>query len=281
MQTNFDRIKNFLDFSDPGKFYLALVVQRKKDNPDLDRSERIIKNYMIPTLEKLEYVKDEMVTLCRVFNARVYLYINRRSFKNTQKAMVKTLVDQICANSASNLNHLFDSCSAAHGCGDKYWIIDVDLPKKPDVCSSDSYMRLESEVKMKLFDELEGMKPDLPDGGRRVQLVLPTKNGFHIVTKPFDTREWCNIVGLMSCIEEKYGLQVEIELKKDAMVNLILPPKQLDGWEYLKETHPDASQEDLSKMYDGYLRGRMSAFSESRRYYTGLIGTYKTIAKSS
>ena len=229
---NFDILKDFMDFSDPSKFYLALVVQRKKDNPELDRSERIIKNYMIPSLEKLEYVREEMETLCRVFNARVYLYINRRSFKNTQKSMAKVLIDQICAGSVSNLNHLFDSCAASHGCGDKFWIIDVDLPKKPDVCSSDSYMRLENDVKMKLFDDLETLKPELPDGERRVQLVLPTKNGFHIVTKPFDTREWPNIVGRMSCIEDKYGLQVELELKKDAMVNLILPPGKEDARQY-------------------------------------------------
>lgn len=58
--TNFEKLSQFMDFSDPGKFYLALVVQRRKDNPQMDRSERIIKNYMIPTREKLEYVRDEM-----------------------------------------------------------------------------------------------------------------------------------------------------------------------------------------------------------------------------
>lgn len=220
---NFDILKDFMDFSDPNKFYLALVVQRKKDNPELDRSERIIKNYMIPSREKLEYVRDEMETLCQVFNARVYLYINRRSFKNTQKAMAKVLIDQICAESVSNLNHLFDSCAAAHGCGDKLWIIDVDLPKRPYVCGSDSYMRLESEVKMKLFDELERLKPELPDGERRVQLVLPTKNGFHMVTRPFDTREWERIRNSVLSLEPKYGEEIDLELKKDAMVNLIFP----------------------------------------------------------
>ena len=223
MKDNFDILKDFMDFSDPGKFYLALVVQRKKDNPELDRSERIIKNYMIPTREKLEYIREEMETLCKVFNARVYLYVNRRSFKNTQKAMTKVLIDQICAESVSNLNHLFDSCAAAHGCGDKNWIIDVDLPHKPDVCSSDSYMRLESDIKMRLFDELETLKPELPDGETRVRLVVPSKNGFHIVTKPFDTRKWEHIRNSVLSLEHKYGLEIDLELKKDAMVNLILP----------------------------------------------------------
>lgn len=222
MESNFDALKNFLDFSDPGKFYLALVVQRKKDNPELDRSERIIKNYMIPSLEKLEYVREEMETLCKAFNARVYLYINRRSFKNTQKAMLKTLCDQICSESVGNLNHLFDSCAAAHGCGDKYWIVDVDMPAMPEVGGSDSYIRLESDIKMKLFDELETLKPELPDGETRVKLVLPTKNGFHMVTRPFDTREWERIRNSVLSLEHKYGAEIDLELKKDAMVNLIL-----------------------------------------------------------
>lgn len=223
MKSNYGILKNFFDFSDPGKFYLALVVRRKKDNPDMDRSEQIIKNYMISSMDKLERILPEMETLSKAFNARVYLYINRRSFKNTQKAMLKTLCDQICAESVSNLNHLFDSCAAAHGCGDKWWIIDVDLPVMLEVCSSDSYMRLESDIKMKLFDELEGMKPELTDGGRRVQLVLPTKSGFHMVTRPFDTREWERIKNSVLVLERKYCFEIDLELKKDAMVNLIYP----------------------------------------------------------
>ncbi len=226
MKDNFDILKDFMDFSDPGKFYLALVVQRKKDNPELDRSERIIKNYMIPTREKLEYVREEMETLCKVFNARVYLYINRRSFKNTQKAMAKALIDQICAESVSNLNHLFDSCAAAHGCGDKNWIIDVDLPHKPDVCNSDSYMRLESDLKLNLYEYLDKIPPTPSDGEHRVKLVVPSRNGFHLITSPFDTRYWESVKNNAISLEHKYGLEIGLELKKDAMVNLILPTEQ-------------------------------------------------------
>lgn len=223
MRNNYQILKDFLDFSDPGKFYLALVVKRKKDNPEMDRSEQIIKNYMIPSMDKLDRIMPEMETLCRTFNARVYLYINRRSFKNTQKAMLKTLCDQICADSVSNLNHLFDSCAASSGCGDKFWIIDVDMPAMPEVCSSDSYMRLESEIKMKLFDSLNNTKPELPEGESRVKLVVPSKSGFHMVTKPFDTREWEQIKNSVLALERKYCVEIDLELKKDAMVNLIYP----------------------------------------------------------
>ena len=207
--TNFEKLSKFMDFSDPGKFYLALVVQRRKDNPQMDRSERIIKNYMIPTSEKLEYVRDEMETLCEVFNARVYLYINRRSFKNTQKAMAKTLIDQICSDSVSNLNHLFDSCSASHGCGDKHWIIDVDLPKTEDL---DSKKMLSKHLEKKIIEHIREIEPT----GEKVELVLDTKNGFHMVVKPFDTRKFIDMV---EAVDIHNG--TEIELKKDAMVNLI------------------------------------------------------------
>lgn len=225
MRNNYDKIKEFLDFSDPGKFYLALVVKRKKDNPEMDRSEQIIKNYMIPSMEKLDRVLPEMETLCDTFNARVYLYINRRSFKNTQKAMLKKLCDQLCADVVSNLNHLFDSCASSSGCGDRFWIIDVDMPDKKYMLP-DSYMRLESEIKLSLFDSINNAKPELPKGDSRIKLVLPSKNGLHIVTSPFDTREWSGIRDKVLGLERKYGAELELELKKDAMVNLVYPEDQ-------------------------------------------------------
>jgi hypothetical protein len=222
MQNNFDILKEFMDFSDPGKFYLALVVQRKKDNPGLDRSEHIIKNYMIPSLDKLERIRSEMETLSKVFNARVYLYINRRSFKNTQRAMAKALIDQICLENCSNLNHLFDSCAAAHGCGDRYWIIDVDMPDRSSV-SADTYQELENGIKSALFQELDKIEPVMPEGETKTKLVLPTKNGFHIVTRPFDTRKWEYLRNTVLSLEHRYNCEIDLELKKDAMVNLILP----------------------------------------------------------
>lgn len=209
--SNFDIISKFLDFSDPGKFYLALVVRRRKDNPEMDRSEQIIKNYMIPSMDKLERIRPEMETLCKTFNARLYLYINRRSFKNTQKAMLKTLCDQICSDSVSNLNHLFDSCAAAHGCGDRHWIIDVDLPKTDDI---ESKCMVAEHLKRKIGEYLIDIEPI----GDKVELVLGTKNGFHIVTKPFDTRKFQDMVHVLDLHNG-----MEIELKKDAMVNLMYP----------------------------------------------------------
>lgn len=223
MKDNFDILKDFMDFSDPDKFYLIQVVQRLKDIPDIDRSVRIIKHYMIPTKEKLEYFRSEMETLCKAFNARVYLYINRRSYKKTQAAMVRRLVDQICIGFVGdNLEHIFDSCAASQGCADKYWIIDVDIPDRPEMCSSDSYMRLESDIKMRLFDELETLKPELPDGETRVRLVVPSKNGFHVVVSPFDTRRWEDIRNNTMELERKYGIEFDLELKNDAAVNLMV-----------------------------------------------------------
>lgn len=226
MKDNFDILKDFMDFSDPDKFYLVQVVQRLKDNPGMKQSDRIIKHYMIPSLEKLERVREEMETLCNVFNARIYMYINRRSYKQTQTAMVKKLVDQICIGTTGNLNHLFDSCAASHGCGDKFWIIDVDLPHRPDVCSSDSYMRLESDLKLNLYEYLDKLPPTLSDGEHRVKLVVPSRNGFHLITSPFDTRYWESVKNNAVSLEYKYGLEIGLELKKDAMVNLILPKEQ-------------------------------------------------------
>ncbi len=222
MRTNFDILKEFMDFSDPKKFYLVLVIQRLKDNPGMKQSDRIIKNYMIPSLEKLERVRPEMETLCSMFNARVYMYINRRSYKGTQKAMLKTLCDQLCSENdeSTNLNHLFDSCAASHGCGDKHWIIDVDMHRNE--WSDIDYDHVKDVAVDEISKILDNALPALPEGTHRVELVLPTKSGFHIVTSPFDTREWSCIRETVMELDEALGSIVDVELKKDAMVNLIL-----------------------------------------------------------
>jgi hypothetical protein len=56
-----------------------------------------------------------------------------------------------------------------------------------------------------------------------VKLVVPSKNGIHIITSPFDTRVWNTMENDICESVKKYGIQVDLELKKDAMVNLIYP----------------------------------------------------------
>ena len=45
-------------------FYFIQIIQRKKENPDLGSSNRVIRSYMIGSMEKFDKHKDEIITMC-------------------------------------------------------------------------------------------------------------------------------------------------------------------------------------------------------------------------
>ncbi len=57
MIDNIELIKPLLNFSEPGDFYMLLVLKRKKDQPEGERdnhqSVRTIKTYCIESIEHL------------------------------------------------------------------------------------------------------------------------------------------------------------------------------------------------------------------------------------
>ena len=79
--------KTLMDFmsqrlDDPDKFYLIHIIKRRKDNSDMDQSERIIRSYTIPNMNYFYRILPEIKIMCHTFNARAYMYINRRSFRH-------------------------------------------------------------------------------------------------------------------------------------------------------------------------------------------------------
>lgn len=81
MVDNFDIIKPLLTFSSEDDFYYLQILQRKKENNTLNSNSRVIKNYYISSLDYLENRKEEITTLCTVFNARACLRLQPRSYK--------------------------------------------------------------------------------------------------------------------------------------------------------------------------------------------------------
>lgn len=229
MIDNLDRFLQFADFSDPDKFYLIQVLQRKKDIPTLDKSTRLLKTYTVTSADYLLKIQGEIEQLCQLFQARAYVYVNRRSYKNTARHMMKTLADNFMSDSFVGITHLFTSEAAAHGIGDKLWILDLDLSdangKKLDL-GTDFYAD-DAEFFLGWFRRhLEPVQPQ----GDKVIGWLPTKHGFHYLVDPFDTRELTTIQKELATdyriegADYQWGTwQLELELKKDAMTNLYIP----------------------------------------------------------
>ncbi len=129
---NFNQIKDLLIFDDnEDYFYFISILQRKKDNPGningSNNSSRLIKAYYIDSLEKLMKQKDEMIALANMFNARVGINLNRRSYYKTAFNTLQAMANQLHNKEFKYLYRTWNTaCGIHNGVDDKIWLLDID-----------------------------------------------------------------------------------------------------------------------------------------------------------
>lgn len=170
MINNFDQIKSLLKFENEHEFYFVQILQRKKEHPELGKNNRLIKAYYICSIEKLDKYTEEIIGLCEKFNARAYIHLNRRNSKQIAFEMMELLATNLKLNQFNFLDKLYNSvCGHHHSDKDKTWIIDID-EKGFDT----------SKLAIQLYD--------IEPVGKKFIAEIPTKNGYHLITKPFNRK---------------------------------------------------------------------------------------------
>lgn len=175
---NFERIKPLLSFESEDDFYFLQIIQRRKENPELKSNSKVIKTYYITSVEHLIDKGIEITLLCMEFNARACVSLNKRSFEKMAFHTLRKISEQILNKDYKSVKNAYDkSCGAYASNTDKKWILDLD----GDEWTEASLQKLEKELK-----ECE------PFGDKKVALI-PTPNGFHFISKPFNTEQWKTI----------------------------------------------------------------------------------------
>jgi hypothetical protein len=187
MINNLELIKPLLNFSEPGDFYMLYVFKRKKDQPEGERdnhqSVRTIKTYCIESVDHLEKRWDEITQLCEIFKARAYIHVQKQNHSEVSLNMLSELATRI-RNGVSNQKGLFDSVVGQIKTQEKRWIIDVDDQHEPS-----PMMMACIEYDCAPFTQIYFDGAGLPDGyitGPKIEAIIPTKNGHHLITKKFD-----------------------------------------------------------------------------------------------
>jgi hypothetical protein len=187
MIDNLELIKPLLNFSEKGDFYMLYVFKRKKDQPEGERdnhqSVRTIKSYCIESIDHLERRWDEVKQLCEVFKARAYIHVQKQNHQEVSLNMMVALAERI-KNGGSNQKGLFDSVVGQMKTTEKRWIIDVDDSHEPS-----PIMMAFIEYKCMPFTQVDFDEAGVPIGhvvGPKVEAVIPTRNGHHLITKKFD-----------------------------------------------------------------------------------------------
>lgn len=173
MIDNIEHIKPLLNFEKEGEFYYLLILKRKKDQPEGERdnhqSVRTIRSYCIKSVEQLEKKYEEIKILCEVFKARCYIHVQKQSHLDVSLNMMMELSQRI-KNGNHEQQSLFDSVVGSLKTNEKRWIVDIDTHDYHAVSE--------------LAQFITYLRPE----GSKVLSVIPTKNGYHLITNKFDVK---------------------------------------------------------------------------------------------
>jgi uncharacterized protein YsxB (DUF464 family) len=175
MINNLELVKPLLNFENEGDFYMLYIFKRKKDQPEGERdnhqSVRTIRSYCIKSIEQLEKKYDEIIMMCEMFKARTYIHVQKQNHKDVSLNMMVALAQRIQDGNHEQQN-LFDSVVGQLKTLEKRWIVDIDTTDYHAVTEISQFINY--------------LRPE----GPKVEMVIPTKNGYHLITKRFDVMEF-------------------------------------------------------------------------------------------
>ena len=175
MINNLEIIKSILNFQKRGDFYMLYVFKRKKDQPEGERdnhqSVRTIKTYCIESIDHLERRYDEIRQMCEMFKARAYIHVQKQNHFDVSLNMMVALAQRIQDGNV-NQKGLFDSVVGQIKTQEKLWIVDIDTKDLQELRN--------------IQVTINQCKPE----GPKTKYIVPTKNGWHLITDRFDVLEF-------------------------------------------------------------------------------------------
>lgn len=193
-----DKIKEIMDF-DAGVYYLILMA-RRKNNDDLSHSKEIVIRRVLYKEEMLEIMINELVAIAdydKEHKYKLYLSFNPRDVLKAYKDLktkMATYDYELLHNTEINkkilkLDMEWISCLARNSAKKKFFMLDLDD-------------RLKLSDITNLMRKYLNITPNLWES-------YGTRNGYHILFKPCDTRE------LMENIK---NCGIDCELKRDELL---------------------------------------------------------------
>lgn len=179
---NTEQIKKLIAGCQPGEFYMLQILHRSKDGktpyePEGKKiSQQTVKTYYISSLEYLDYKMNEIRDLCKMFNARAYINLNKKSWKQISLKSLEILASAIAKgdsdpNTYKEVKTVVDSACGQTGACDKNktWVVDVDTKDMKEM----------NEIKF-------AINSSEPLGEEKIVATIPTLHGYHLITKPFN-----------------------------------------------------------------------------------------------
>lgn len=174
---NLEKIKQFIKPVDKDDYWFLQIIARRKDNPDLPRSEKYIKDYYLSSVEDLDRNLHEIKELSKFFNARVYFHLRARSFKRLSLSLISEIIDKV-KDESYRVHRISRAISGSKKAwvnreDAKYWMIDLDTRDTVELSKN--------------LDIISKCKSGYPNP---VIDYVDTPNGYHVITRPFDSLQY-------------------------------------------------------------------------------------------
>lgn len=172
---NFDKLADILNFDGKG-VYLVWIVRRKKDGNTKSKGNnknRTIKSYFFQDKAHFIERKDEIINLCKMFNCRAYMCLNKKPLVNILYMLQHNVTErfrQLIGGQTPRLEGIVDGAVMKAGTdGFKRWVVDID-DKDPEFLAV-------------MIDAINDARSEFD---KNVLDILPTAHGYHLITYPFD-----------------------------------------------------------------------------------------------
>lgn len=177
-------------------FFSIDLIRRGKDHPGLPAANYLFRNYHIEKISDIDKFKDEIITLCDTLKLRAYFTINRKSYRKCLWKQNELIAKRIYDGDYKKPYKLWQSSvNMFHHQTDKRWIVDID----------------DKDIDLQIIrDAINSTNA----GEHRIISELPTKNGHHFITLPFD------IIDFNLKMSDKFGIDKVPDIKKNNLTLL-------------------------------------------------------------
>ena len=183
---NFELIEKYLfetrlPLTEDQFYFLQIIVRGKDGNKELVHNKnRLVKYYIIRSKDQLLSYKDEIIGICNLVNGRAYIHPTRRSLKEVANNVLENTTHTFISQNWIGLKGMYSTaCGQSFVSSDKQFIVDLDDKNIDEAIEISNFI-----------DTLKGRKDK---EGYISQKIIPTKNGYHIITNPFDVNEFKKI----------------------------------------------------------------------------------------
>lgn len=183
MIDNFELIKRMFYFNEGNDMFFHMqILRRGKDHPELPAANKLIKSYLVRSKKHLESLREEVTFLCEHYKARAYINVAGKDFDKLNTLLLAKLANNVHLNNVVDPIHILNSAIGELKSRCPMWVVDVDDMSIKQQVHDWIYNWFLIELK-------KGLPTLLPKecfARDRIKAEIPTKNGCHLITNPFD-----------------------------------------------------------------------------------------------